>query len=163
MKRWPLQLRRSMSDGMSATSNGTSLQQPEMTLIPERTLPSSPSPLYSPHAKASGFMKGSLGQPAARKQIMGGNSMVDNSRGLLHWAQSISFVSISLDHTLQLVLPADSSSPGELCVISLFPVLLISYFITMLSKSFIGREQTVNDIYPDCSSSVQFSWYLFIR
>ncbi|KAF7836948.1 mediator of RNA polymerase II transcription subunit 13 isoform X1 [Senna tora] len=112
MKRWPLQLRRSMSDGMSATSNGTSLQQSEISLIPERTLPSSPSPLYSPHAKASGFMKGNLGQPAARKQMMGGHSMVDNSRGLLHWAQSISFVSVSLDHTLQLVLPADSSSPG---------------------------------------------------
>ncbi|KAI4317451.1 hypothetical protein L6164_025318 [Bauhinia variegata] len=112
MKRWPLQLRRSMSDGMSVTSNGTSLQQPEMSLIPERTLPSSPSPLYSPHAKGSGFMKGSLGQPAARKQLLGGNSIVDSSRGLLHWAQSISFVAISMDHTLQLVLPADSSSPG---------------------------------------------------
>ncbi|KAK4266691.1 hypothetical protein QN277_027573 [Acacia crassicarpa] len=112
MKRWPIQLRRTLSDGMPATSNGTSLQQPEMSLIPERTLPSSPSPLYSPHAKPSGFMKGSLGQPAARKQLMGGHSMVDNSRGLLSWAQSISFVSVSIDHSLQLVLPADSSSPG---------------------------------------------------
>lgn len=113
MKRWPIQLRRTLSDGMPATSNGTSLQQPDMSLIPERTLPSSPSPLYSPHAKPSGFMKGSLGQPASRKQLMGGHSMVDNSRGLLSWAQSISFVSVSLDHSLQLVLPADSSSPGE--------------------------------------------------
>ncbi|KAK7331485.1 hypothetical protein VNO77_25710 [Canavalia gladiata] len=112
MKRWPLQLRKSMSDGMSATSNGSSLQQPDMSLIPERTLPSSPSPLYSPHTKPTGFMKGSLGQPAARKQLMGGHSMVDNSRGLLHWAQSISFVAVSMDHTLQLVLPADSSTPG---------------------------------------------------
>lgn len=136
MKRWPLQLRRSMSDGMSATSNGTSLQQPDMSLIPERTLPSSPSPsLYSPHAKVSGFMKGSLGQTAARKQLMGGHSMVDNSRGLLHWAQSISFISVSLDHTLQLVLPADSSSPGMLCAIILFPVLLISYFSQLQSAS----------------------------
>ncbi|XP_027336151.1 mediator of RNA polymerase II transcription subunit 13 isoform X2 [Abrus precatorius] len=112
MKRWPLQLRKSMSDGMSATSNGSSLQQPDMSLIPERTLPSSPSPLYSPHTKPTGFMKGSLGQPAARKQLMGGHSMVDNSRGLLHWAQSISFVAVSMDHTLQLVLPADSSTLG---------------------------------------------------
>ncbi|KAL4343391.1 mediator of RNA polymerase II transcription subunit 13 [Arachis ipaensis] len=110
MKKWPMQLRKSMSDGLSATSNGSSLQQPEMSMIPERALPSSPSPLYSPHAKPTGFMKGSLGQPAARKQLMAGH-MVDNSRGLLHWAQSISFVSVSMDHTLQLVLPADSS-PG---------------------------------------------------
>ncbi|KAH1152470.1 hypothetical protein GYH30_048545, partial [Glycine max] len=112
MKRWPLQLRKSMSDGMSATSNGSSLQQSDMSLIPERTLPSSPSPLYSPHTKSPGFMKGSLGQPTARKQLIGGHSMVDNSRGLLHWAQSISFVAVSMDHTLQLVLPADSSTPG---------------------------------------------------
>ncbi|KAE9587864.1 putative mediator complex, subunit Med13 [Lupinus albus] len=112
MKRWPLQLRKYMSDGVSVTSNGSSLQQPEMSLIPERTLPSSPSPLYSPHTKATGFMKGgSLGQSAVRKQHMGGHSMVDNnSRGLLHWAQSISFVAISMDHTLQLVLPASDSS-----------------------------------------------------
>ncbi|XP_047153957.1 mediator of RNA polymerase II transcription subunit 13 [Vigna umbellata] len=112
MKRWPLQLRKSMSDGLSATSNGSSLQQQDMSLIPERTLPSSPSPLYSPHTKSTGFMKGNLGQPTARKQLMGGHSMVDNSRGLLHWAQSISFVAVSMDHTLQLVHPADSSTPG---------------------------------------------------
>lgn len=113
MKRWPLQLRKSLSDGVSATSNGSSLQQSDMSLIPERTLPSSPSPLYSPHAKPTAYMKANLGQPAARKQLMGGHSMVDNSRGLLHWAQSISFVAVSMDHTLKLVLPSDSSSPGE--------------------------------------------------
>jgi len=113
MKRWPLQLRKSLSDGVSSTSNGSSLQQPDMSLIPERTLPSSPSPLYSPHPKPTGFIKGNLGQSAGRKQMMGGHSTVDNSRGLLHWAQSISFVAVSMDHTLQPVLPADSSSPGE--------------------------------------------------
>ncbi|XP_050879471.1 mediator of RNA polymerase II transcription subunit 13 isoform X3 [Lathyrus oleraceus] len=113
MKRWPLQLRKSLSDGMSSNSNGSSLQQPDMSLIPERTLPSSPSPLYSPHPKPTGFIKGNLGQSASRKQVMGGHSMVENSRGLLHWAQSISFVAISMDHTLQPVLPADSSSPGN--------------------------------------------------
>ncbi|XP_045816593.1 mediator of RNA polymerase II transcription subunit 13 isoform X1 [Trifolium pratense] len=112
MKRWPLQLRKSLSDGVSSTSNGSSLQQSDMSLMPERTLPSSPSPLYSPHPKPTGFIKGGLGQSASRKQIMGGHSMVDSSRGLLHWAQSISFVAISMDHTLQPVIPADSSSPG---------------------------------------------------
>ncbi|KAK2641530.1 hypothetical protein Ddye_023293 [Dipteronia dyeriana] len=112
MKKWPLQLRRSAPDGMSSGSNGTSLQQQEMSLIQDRALPSSPSPLYSPHSKASGFIKGGLGSASARKQLIGGHTMVDNSRGLLQWVQSISFVAISIDHSLQLVHQADSSSPG---------------------------------------------------
>ncbi|OMP07507.1 Mediator complex, subunit Med13 [Corchorus olitorius] len=111
VKKWPLQLRRSVPDGMPASTNGTSLQQQEMSLIQERTLPSSPSPLYSPHTK-TGFMKGGLGQPAARKQLMSGHTIVDNSRGLLQWVQSISFVSVSVDHSLHLVLQADGISPG---------------------------------------------------
>ncbi|XP_015878817.2 mediator of RNA polymerase II transcription subunit 13 isoform X3 [Ziziphus jujuba] len=113
MKKWPLQLRRSVSDGMPPSSNGTSLQQQEMSLMQERTLPSSPSPLYSsPHSKSSGFMKGGLGQSAARKQIMSGHAVVDSSRGLLQWVQSITFVGISIDHSLHLVFQADSPSPG---------------------------------------------------
>ncbi|GMI88711.1 Mediator of RNA polymerase II transcription subunit 13, GRAND CENTRAL, MACCHI-BOU 2 [Hibiscus trionum] len=111
VKKWPLQLRRSVPDGMPASTNGTSLDQQEMSLIQERTLPSSPSPLYSPHTKAS-FMKGGLGQTAARKQLLSGQTLVDNSRGLLQWVQSISFVSVSVDHSLHLVLQADSVSPG---------------------------------------------------
>ena len=125
MKKWPLQLRRCVPDGMPASTNGTSLQQQEMSLIQERTLPSSPSPLYSPHTKA-GFMKGGLGQPAARKQLMSGQTLVDNSRGLLQWVQSISFVSVSVDHSLHLVFQADSLSPGELSVL----FWLILFFIT---------------------------------
>ncbi|KAK2974453.1 hypothetical protein RJ640_013195 [Escallonia rubra] len=112
VKKWPLQLRRSVPDGMAASSNGTSLQQQEMSMIQERTLPSSPNPLYSPHSKASAFLKGGLGQPSARKQLMGGHTVVDNSRGLLQWVQSISFISVSVDHSLQLVFQADSTSPG---------------------------------------------------
>ncbi|MBA0737546.1 hypothetical protein Gogos_011003 [Gossypium gossypioides] len=111
VKKWPLQLRRSVPDGMPANTNGTSLDQQEMSLIQERTLPSSPSPLYSSHTKAS-FMKGGLGQPAARKQLLSGQTLVDNSRGLLQWVQSISFVSVSVDHSLHLVLQADSPSSG---------------------------------------------------
>ncbi|KAL5834084.1 hypothetical protein ACOSQ3_017758 [Xanthoceras sorbifolium] len=111
MKKWPLQLRRSSPDGMPSGSNGPSLQQQEMSLIQERALPSSPSTLYSPHSKASGFMKGGLGSATARKQLIGGHTTVDNSRGLLQWVQSISFVAISIDHSLQLVHQADSPSP----------------------------------------------------
>ncbi|XP_075102280.1 mediator of RNA polymerase II transcription subunit 13-like isoform X1 [Nicotiana tabacum] len=112
VKKWSLQLRRSVPDGMSASSNGTSLQQQEIGLIQEKALPSSPSPLYSPHSKASSFMKGGLEQPSTRKQLIGGQGMVDNSRGLLQWVQSISFVSVSIDHSLQLMLQADLMSHG---------------------------------------------------
>ncbi|XP_012067059.1 mediator of RNA polymerase II transcription subunit 13 isoform X2 [Jatropha curcas] len=112
MKKWPLQLRRSIPDGMPGSSNGASLQQQEMSLMQERTLPSSPSPLYSPHSKGSGFMKGGLGQSSGRKQLIGGHTVVDNSRGMLQWVQSISFVAISIDHSLHLVFQADSQSPA---------------------------------------------------
>ncbi|XP_062016064.1 mediator of RNA polymerase II transcription subunit 13 isoform X3 [Rosa rugosa] len=113
VKKWNLQLRRSVSDGMSASSNGPSLQQQEMSLIQERNLPSSPGPLYgSPHSKMSGYMKGGLGQPSARKQLMGAHTLIDSSRSLLQWVQSISFVTIAIDHSLQLVFQADIPSPG---------------------------------------------------
>lgn len=113
VRKWPLQLRQAAPDGMSGSSNGSSLQQQEMSMIQERNLPSSPSPLYSPHSKASGYMKGGLGQPAARKQLMGGgHSLVDSSRGLLQWVQSITFVAVSIDHSLSLVFQVDSSTPG---------------------------------------------------
>ncbi|CAK9135492.1 unnamed protein product [Ilex paraguariensis] len=112
VKKWPLQLRRAVPDGMPASNSGTSLQQQEMSLVQERTLPSSPGHLYSPHSKASAFMKGGLGQASGRKQIMGGQTMVDTSRGLLQWVQSITFISVSVDHSLHLVCHADSTSPG---------------------------------------------------
>ncbi|CAI9108175.1 OLC1v1007721C1 [Oldenlandia corymbosa var. corymbosa] len=112
MKKWSLQLRRSVPDGMTPSSNGGSMQQQDMSsLLQERTLPSSPSPLYSPHTKSSAFMKSSLGQTSSRKQLMGGG--VDSSRGLLQWVQSISFVSVSVDHSLQLVFQADSITAGS--------------------------------------------------
>lgn len=46
---------------------------------------------------------------------MGGHTVVDNSRGMLQWVQSISFVAISVDHSMNLVLQAESPSPGKLC------------------------------------------------
>lgn len=102
-----------MPDGMSSSSNGASMQQQEISLIQERTIPSSPGALYSPHSKGSGFMKGGLGQISGRKQFMGAQTVVDNSRGMLQWVQSISFASISMDHSLQFVLPADAPSTGK--------------------------------------------------
>lgn len=105
VKKWPLQLRRGAPDGLPSSGNGASLQQQEI----ERSLPSSPSPLYSPHGKSSGFMKGGLGQPSGRKQLVG-PAAVDGTRGSLQWVQSISFVSISIDHSLHLVSQADAST-----------------------------------------------------
>ncbi|GMH10269.1 hypothetical protein Nepgr_012110 [Nepenthes gracilis] len=107
VKKWPMQLQRAMPDGMPTSNNGGSLQQQEI----DRSLPSSPSPLYSPHTKSSGFIKGGLGQ-SSRKQLIGGSAVADSSRGLLQWVQSISFVTISVDHSLQLVFQAETS-PGS--------------------------------------------------
>ncbi|OVA06369.1 Mediator complex [Macleaya cordata] len=113
VKKWPLQLRRSVPDGISASSNGSSLHQQEMSLIQERTLPSSPSPsMYSPQTKSSSFIKGGLGQTNTRKQLMGGQAAVDSSRGMFQWVQSISLVGVSIDHSLHLILQADTSFPG---------------------------------------------------
>ncbi|KAK9094973.1 hypothetical protein Scep_026442 [Stephania cephalantha] len=113
VKKWNLQLRRAAPDGISASSNGNSLHQQEMSLIQERNLPSSPSSsLYSPQPKGSGFIKGGLGQTNSRKQLMGGQQIVDSSRGMFQWVQSISLIGVSVDHSLHLNLPADSAFPG---------------------------------------------------
>lgn len=110
VKKWPIQLRRSTPDVLSSGTNGTSLQQHEMGLIQERNLPSSPSSsLYSPRAK-NNFIKSGLGQANTKKQLLAGQTGMDNSRGLLHLVQSISLVGVSMDHSLHLMLPADSSS-----------------------------------------------------
>lgn len=123
MKKWPLQLRRSVRDGIPASSNSTSLEQQELSLIQET--------LH--YAKASGFMKGDLGKPAARKKLMGGQTLVDCSRGLLQWVQSISFVAISVDHSLNLVSQADSSSPGKQAH-SLYPPFLVPLYAFVSHK-----------------------------
>lgn len=109
VKKWSIQLRRAMPDGVLSSNSG--IEQQEMGLIQERALPSSPSPLYNPHSK-SNFMKVSLGQTNAKKQILGGQSGLDSSKGLLQLARSISLVSVSVDHTLHLILPSDLSSLG---------------------------------------------------
>ncbi|KAH9604005.1 hypothetical protein KSS87_023608 [Heliosperma pusillum] len=104
LKKWPLQLRRTSPDSVPSNSNGTSIQQQEL----DRSLPSSPNPLYSSHSKS--VMKGGLGQTNSRKQLLGGAAVVDGSTGPLQWVQSISFVSISVDHSLRLVSQADVST-----------------------------------------------------
>ncbi|XP_010257656.1 PREDICTED: mediator of RNA polymerase II transcription subunit 13 [Nelumbo nucifera] len=112
VKKW-LQLRGSVSDGIPGSSNGTTLQQQEMGLIQERALPSSPSPsLYSPHTKSSGFIKGGIVQNSTRKQLMGGQTTVDSSRGLFQWVQSISLIGVCVDHSLQLAFQPDAPFPG---------------------------------------------------
>lgn len=112
VKKWPLQLRRSMPDGIPSSTNGTSLQQQELGLIQDRNLLSAPSPsLYSPHSKSS-FIKGGLTQAGTKKQLLAGQTGVDSTRGLLHLVQSISLIGVSIDHSLHLILQADMSSSG---------------------------------------------------
>ncbi|KAL7183446.1 hypothetical protein ACSBR2_025786 [Camellia fascicularis] len=57
-------------------------------------------------------MKGGLRQPFGRKQLIGGHPVINQTRGLLQWVQSINFVSISIDQSLHLIFQADSTSPG---------------------------------------------------
>lgn len=131
-----------MPDGISSSTNGSSLQQQEMSLIHDRNLPSSPNPLYSPHSKTTGFMKAGIGQPAIRKQLMGGHAVVDNSRGLIQWVHSISFVAVSMEHSLQLLLQADSASPGKISCQYLIHTLFSS--INVLWLNFLFRLIVVN-------------------
>lgn len=58
-------------------------------------------------------MKSGLGQTNTKKQLLSGQTGVDNSRGLLQLVQSISLVGVSIDHTLHLLFPVDSSSSGK--------------------------------------------------
>ena len=116
LEKWPLQLRRASSGCVPTNSNGASLPQQEA----ERNLPSYPNPLYSSHSKSSGFMKGGLGQSSSRKQLIGPPPGVDGSIGPLEWVQSISFVTVSVDHSLHLVSQADISAGW----FSLFPCFL---------------------------------------
>ncbi|KAJ6828113.1 mediator of RNA polymerase II transcription subunit 13 [Iris pallida] len=112
VKKWTRQLRRSIPDSLSSNTNGSGIQQQEMGLIQERNLPSSPSSsLYSPRAKSS-FVKGVLGQTNTKNKLLAGQTGPDNSRGLLQFVQSISLVGVSIDHSMHLILPADSSAGG---------------------------------------------------
>ncbi|CAH8306210.1 unnamed protein product [Eruca vesicaria subsp. sativa] len=110
IKKWPIQLRRSAPSGVATNSNGSSLQQHDLSLIQERA--SSTSTLYGSHSKPSTFVKGGIGHSAGRKQAMGGQTISGTPRGLFQWVHSISFASISLDHSLHFVLPAELVSPG---------------------------------------------------
>ncbi|AQL02787.1 polymerase II transcription-mediator3 [Zea mays] len=119
VKKWPVQLRRSIPEGIPPSSNGPTLQQQQqqdMALIQDRNMPSSPNPLYSPHPKSS-FMKGALGQSGNKKQILVEQSGMDTSRGSLHLVRSISLVAVSQDHSLHLTCQADllsrPASAGE--------------------------------------------------
>ncbi|KAL0796493.1 hypothetical protein Bca101_067870 [Brassica carinata] len=110
IKKWPIQLRRSAPSGVATSSNGSSLQQHDLSLIQERA--SSTSTLYGSHSKPSSFVKGGMGQSGGRKQTMSGQTISGTPRGLFQWVHSISFASISLDHSLHFVLPAELVSPG---------------------------------------------------
>ncbi|KAG8086379.1 hypothetical protein GUJ93_ZPchr0010g8621 [Zizania palustris] len=106
VKKWPVQLRRSIPEGIPSNSNGPALQQQDMGLLQDRNMPTSPSPLYSSHSKSS-FMKGALGQSSNKKQILVEQAGMDSSRGSLHLVRSISLVAVCQDHSLHLTCQAD--------------------------------------------------------
>ncbi|KAI4986919.1 hypothetical protein ZWY2020_019549 [Hordeum vulgare] len=115
VKKWPVQLRRSIPDGIPSNSNGPTLEQQDMGLIHDRNMPSSPSMLYNPHSKSS-FTKG---QPGNKKQILVEQTGMESSRGSLHFVRSISLVAVSQDSSLHLACQADlpatrpTSTSGE--------------------------------------------------
>ncbi|XP_006655580.1 mediator of RNA polymerase II transcription subunit 13 [Oryza brachyantha] len=116
VKKWPVQLRRSIPEGIPSNSNGPALQQQDMGLMQDRNMPSSPSPLYSPHAKSSFMKGGALGQSGNKKQILVEQAGMDSSKGSLHLVRSISLVAVSQDHSLHLTCQADllaRPTPGE--------------------------------------------------
>uniref|UniRef100_A0A7N0TH47 Mediator of RNA polymerase II transcription subunit 13 n=1 Tax=Kalanchoe fedtschenkoi TaxID=63787 RepID=A0A7N0TH47_KALFE len=149
VKKWPLQLRRPLTDGMPVSSNGPSLQQQEIGLIHDRTLPSSPSSMYMPQTKPSGYIKAGLGQPSSRKQIMGGHTAADGTRGLLHWIKSISFIALSVDHTLQLVSQADSVSQGG--TLTVHSSSTSSYLEGFTPVKSLGSTPASYIVIPSCS------------
>ncbi|XP_078439793.1 RNA polymerase II transcription mediator [Wolffia australiana] len=91
VKKWAVQLRGSQGGGAAS-----GLPQ-EVGAMAERPLPSSPSSLYSPHAKIGYVKPGASPQVSAKKPV------------LFQFLQSITLVSILVDHSLQLMLPATDS------------------------------------------------------
>ncbi|GJS98417.1 mediator of RNA polymerase II transcription subunit 13 isoform X1 [Tanacetum coccineum] len=155
VKKWSLQLRRSVPDGMPASSNGGPLQQQEMSIMQDRN-----------HSKGSAYMKGGLGQPSGRKQQLlgggggGGHVAMDNSKGLLQWVQSITFVAVSVDHSLQLVYQADSSPGttqgsgvmGQSCY--------VEGFTPVKSLGSASSEATPGCVFPPANSWNTYLWHL---
>ncbi|XP_057836995.2 mediator of RNA polymerase II transcription subunit 13 isoform X1 [Cryptomeria japonica] len=114
MKKWPVQLRRFAPDGTSASSGGSTIQPQEINMIHDRTLPPSPSTassIYGSHSKTSNFIKGNVGQPNTRKQVISGHSQ-EFSKGAFHWVQNISLVGLCIDHSLQLLSQVEATSLG---------------------------------------------------
>lgn len=114
MKKWPVQLRRFAPDGTSASSGGSTIQPQEINMIHDRTMPPSPSTassIYGSHSKTSNFIKGNVGQPNTRKQVISGHSQ-ESSKGAFQWVQNISLVGLCIDHSLQLLAQVDATSLG---------------------------------------------------
>ncbi|KAJ7531433.1 hypothetical protein O6H91_14G043800 [Diphasiastrum complanatum] len=111
VRSWPVQICPSVSDQMVSTAL-TSIQQRELTTVSERNLglassgPASPSTstLLTSRNIGSGFVKGDRVHGSSTK-------LLTSSNNLMQLVQSISFVTIRVDHSLQILYNSDMVSP----------------------------------------------------
>ena len=108
MRKWPVQIWQQVDNSGMMGSN-SSLQPQDVSTLSDRNMaltsgmPSSPgrsSSVFMSRNKPSTFTKNDMGSSILRKQALGQN---DAPRGIFHLVHSISFVSIMLDHSLQMV------------------------------------------------------------
>ncbi|KAH7277369.1 hypothetical protein KP509_39G047500 [Ceratopteris richardii] len=110
VRKWPVQIWHQHLENNAVAGSSISLHAQDVSSLAERAIlggPSSPgsSSMFLSRNKPSNFGKTEMGGVPARKQAGGGlcHGQGDVSRGGFHCVQSISFVTVILDHTLQIV------------------------------------------------------------
>lgn len=112
VRKWPVQIWQQPSDSSCVVGSSSSLQPQDVSTLVERTMtlgggmPSSPGPsssVFMSRNKPSNFVKTELGSSVTRKQGGISHGHNDACRGAFHLVQSVSFVNIMLDHSLQMV------------------------------------------------------------
>lgn len=130
MRKWPVQIWHQPMDTSGMSGSSSSLQPQDTTALSERTLalasnmPSSPGPsssVFTSRTKPSNFVKAEIGSSTSRKQTGGGHGQNDVYRGAFHLVQSISFVTVIIEHSLQLMGPNDIGSQSGGSQSLLFP------------------------------------------
>eukprot|EP00250_Pteridium_aquilinum_P013407 c21321_g1_i1 orf=428-6595(+) len=118
VRKWPVQIWPQQSDN-SGVGSSSSLHAQDVSTLAERAMtlgggmPSSPGPsssVFMSRNKPSNFVKTEMGGSSMRKQVGSGHGQSDTCRGAFHLVHSVSFVSIMLDHTLQIVGLSDVGS-----------------------------------------------------
>ncbi|VAH52681.1 unnamed protein product [Triticum turgidum subsp. durum] len=105
VKKWPVQLRRSIPDGIPSNSNGPTLQQQDMGLIQDRNMPSSPSEGNQSSTGSSSYLDGftpvkSIGSMSASYLLVPSPSMRYLSPATLQLPTCLTSESPPLAHLL---------------------------------------------------------------